>query len=231
MAIPLYLAMTAGEYQACTGVPAHMAWMACHFSSYGTGLSNCPKALPEGAMLILNDRIPILGHDHPLITSQLTELVQSLRCGCVLLDFQRCGTDETKTLVKKITEALPCPVGVSELYAKSADCPVFLPPVPPDVPIREYLRPWQGREVWIDTALDGKIITLTPDGSTCAPLPPCRPPENGHRDGLLHCHYLIDIEENARFTLFRTREDLDALLAEAEESGITRAVGLWQELG
>ena len=33
-----------------------------------------------------------------------------------------------------------------------------------------------------------------------------------------------------RFTLFRTPEDLDALLTEGEALGVTRAVGLYQEL-
>lgn len=231
MALPLYLAMTAAEMRANATLPAKMGYMACLFSPYGTGLSNCPKALPEGAMLILNDRTPICGHDPQLITNQLVELVQTFKCGCVLLDLQRGGVDETGALVKAIAESLPCPVGVSELYAEGVDCPVFLPPVPPDVPVGEYLRPWQGREVWLEAALDGAVITLTEDGSACAPLPLGRHPEGGHRDERLHCHYIINMEENARFTLFRIREDLDALLAEAEAFGTTRAVGLWQELG
>lgn len=231
MALPLYLAMTAAEMRANKAIPDNLGYMACHFSPYGTGLSNCPKALPEGAMLIVNDRTPICAHDKRLITNQLVELVQAFQCGCVLLDFQRGGVDETGALVRDIVGALPCPVGVSECYAEGVECPVFLPPVPSDVPVAEYLQPWAGREVWLEAALDGEVITLTEDGSSTAPLPPGQHPEGGHRDGKLHCHYHIHIDENAKFTLFRTQEDLEALLAEAEVLGTTRTVGLWQELG
>ena len=47
----------------------------------------------------------------------------------------------------------------------------------------------------------------------------------------LHCHYTIETNEKAaRFTLWRTKEDLEALLEEAEKSGIVGYVGLYQEL-
>lgn len=53
----------------------------------------------------------------------------------------------------------------------------------------------------------------------------------GHRDEKLHCHYQIHTDaDSARFTLFHTPEDLDALLTEGEALGVTRAVGLYQEL-
>ena len=83
MAIPLYLAMTAREFRICKTVPANMAWMACHFSPYGTGLSNLPTSLPPGSMIILNDRTPICGHDPELIAAQLKELLKS----CMLPAF------------------------------------------------------------------------------------------------------------------------------------------------
>ena len=50
MAIKGYLAMTAAEI-AAAGAPAYgLAYMACHFSPYGTGLVNLPRELPEGRL-------------------------------------------------------------------------------------------------------------------------------------------------------------------------------------
>ncbi len=230
MAFPFYLAMTAAEIQENRFLPPRLAYMACHFSPYGTGLSNRPKSLPQGSMLILNDRTPIHGHDHKLIAAQLEELAAGSHCSGILLDFQRPGCEETATLVRYLAQVLPYPVAVSHLYAEKLACPVFLPPLPPEEPITEYLRPWQGREIWLEAALEGTVITLTAEGAAFNPLS-CAPPSEGHADKSLHCHYTIDVaDEQAAFTLFRTREDLQGLLAEAESLGVTQAVGLWQEL-
>jgi len=230
MALPLYLAMTAAEMQANSALPEKLSYMACHFSPYGAGLSNCPKALPEGAMLILNDRISCCKHDHRLITDQLIDLIERFGCSCVLLDFQKPGVEEVAALAAKLSDTLPCSVGVSEHYAQKLDCPVFLPPLPLDIPIEDYLAPWQEREIWLDAAMDGVTLTLTEAGCTAVPLPyPTF--EEGFRDEKLHCHYRIETEPDiARFTLWRTWDDLQALLTGAEAHGVTRAVGLWQEL-
>lgn len=230
MALPFYLAMTAAEMGGNQVLPPAFGYMACHFSPYRTGLSNCPCELPPGAMLLLDDSTPMAGHDPILITRQLAELVRDFGCSRVLLDFQRPGIAEAAALAKQLACALPCPVGVSELYAKDLECPVFLPPVPCAVPLEQHLAPWRGREVWLEMALDGQVITLTPEGANTAPLPPWEAPADGHREEKLHCHYYITMEENtAKFTLFRTRADVEALMAEAEALGVTTAVGLWQE--
>ena len=63
MAIPQYLAMTAAEMAGTAPLPRYMAWMACHFSPYSTGLTNRPAKLRQGSLLILNDRTPIHCHD------------------------------------------------------------------------------------------------------------------------------------------------------------------------
>ena len=215
MAIRPFLAMTAAEIRGTETLPPKTAWMACHFSPYSTGLSNLPKALPPGSMVILDDITPIHGHDSETIAAQLRPRLDALKCSGVLLDFQRPGYEEAELLARRLSEALPCPVGVSALYGRGLTCPVFLPPVPPDVNLADYLAPWQGREIWLELALDGETITLTPAGATTAPLP----------------HYQIHTDaDSARFTLFRTPEDLDALLTEGEALGVTRAVGLYQEL-
>lgn len=231
MALPLYLAMTAAEMRGNDSLPPQLAYMACLFSPYGTGLSNCPKSLPEGSLLILNDRTPIHGHDHGLIAAQLEEMARRWAVSGILLDFQRPNCDESALLVKFLSEALTCPVGISEPYAGNGNTPVFLPPVPLDIPLAEYLHSWQGREIWLEAALDGAEILLTEAGAAITPLPCCAPAPPVHWDANLHCHYSIEIRSSqVRFTLCRSREDLMELLEQAEALGVTRAVGLWQEL-
>lgn len=230
MALPLYLAMTAAEFAACKEYPKNLGWMACHFSAYGAGLSNLPPKLPEGAMLILNDRTPIAGHDAALIARQFAEVLQFQEAACVLLDFQRPGSEETAAVAQAILASLPCPVAVSEPYAKDLACPVFLPPVPPDEPIDQYLAPWKGREIWLEAALDSLCISVTQSGSTTKTI--AHASDAGHPDEALCCHCRVEVHNNcARFHLQRTLEDLDKLLGKAAALGVSTAVGLYQELG
>lgn len=225
MVLPLYLALTAAEFAVCSSFPQNMAWMACHFSSYGTGLSNLPPPLPEDAMVILNDRTPIHGHDPDIILRQLTELHPN----CLLLDFQHPGVDAVTELTRILVKELPCPVGVSHFYGDGLDCPIFLPPIPPDVALGEYLAPWQGREIWLEAASEGITYTLTENGSTNAPL--LLPLRDGLPEESLHCHYKIGVNDNcAQIHLYRTENDLQNLLNDAKNHGVTKAVGLYQEL-
>jgi len=230
MALPLYLAMTAAEMQENTTLPSDFAYMACHFSPYGTGLSNLPVRLPEGSILILNDRTPICGHDPDLICEQLADIIEAWQCSSLLLDFQRPDCEETAMLAEKIIAVLSCPVGLSAVYGKDLSCPVFLPPPPLNVPLGMFLAPWQGREIWLEAALDGLQLTLTAEGCKSSPIP-CPILSDGFIDEKLHCHYQIQTGADfAEFTLRRTREDLNDLLTEAEALGVTQAIGLWQEL-
>ena len=229
MALPLYLAQTAAEM---AGNPhsGQLAWMACHFSPGGSGLSNLPPWLPEGAMLILDDSYPMDGHDPAQILEQLVELIARHSCESLLLDFQRPGLSCQQELAKRLGDLLPCPVGVSELYAHDLSCPVFLPPVPPDRPLSDYLQPWQGRKIWLEAALEGIALTLTESGCTADPFFDF--PENALTDKHLNCHYIIETgADSVIFHLWRTRADLDSLLKEAEMLGVAKAIGLWQELG
>lgn len=229
MALPLYLAQTPLEMEE-NSPPRHPAWMACHFSPGGRGLSNLPERLPAGAMLILDDSTPMDGHAPDLILEQLSQRMAILDCESLLLDFQRPGVPGQQELVKLLSCSLPCPVGVSALYGAEPACPVLLPPLPPDMPLTQYTVPWKGREIWLEAALEGVSLTLTEAGCTVAPFFGF-PPE-GTQDEKLHCRYSIEVTANsAIFRLWRTRTDLDALLGEAETLGVTRAIGLWQELG
>ncbi len=231
MAIRHYLAMTPGEIRANPHLPSQIAWMACHFSPYSLRASNLPRSLPAGAVVILDDVTPICGHDPGYISEQLSSCVRKLGCSGVLLDFQRAGYPEAAALAKALAAALPCPVGVSSLYAEGLDCPVFLPPVPHHISLGEHLRPWQGREVWLDTALDAQTICLTEAGAAFAPMGRDRCPEDGFFAEDLLCHYRAEPEqERAVFTLWRTEEDLQKLLAQAGALGVTRGFSLFQEL-
>lgn len=230
MAILPFLAMTAAEMAKVSDFPPKIAWMACHFSPYGLGLSNLPQRLPPHALLLLDDITPIREHDPQRITEQLLNCLESLNCHGVLLDFQRPDVPETAVLVNHLTQTLPCPVIVSESYASELSCPVFLPPVPPSVALEEYISPWEGRSIWMEIGLTGELLTLTEQGCEAVPLPFPNEASEGFPEKALHCHYRIETnEKSARFTLWRTEKDLAALLEEAEGLGISGAVGLYQE--
>ena len=231
MPIRPFLAMTGAEIREKAGFPPKIAWMACHFSPYCLGLSNLPRELPPGSLLIVDDITPIHGHDPEIIAAQLRERVETLGCRGVLLDFQRPDNAETAALAAALTETLPCPVAVSDLYAGNRSHPVFLSPVPPSVPLAEHLAPWEGREVWLDISPEGECITLTEDGAHIIPLPSPAPNMQGFADDTLHCHYRIDMKKNAaNFILWRIREDLEHLMMEADNLGVAKMIGLYQEM-
>jgi hypothetical protein len=232
MTFPGYLALTAAEFAGCETLPEQCAWMACHFSCYGTQLSNCPDSLPEGSMLIVNDRTPPAKHDPQRIIQQLTQLIEELKISCILMDFQRPDFPDNAQIAKALQD-LPCPVGVSALYSENLSCSVFLPPVPLNMPLEEYLKPWKDREVWLEAALDCRLYTLTEQGCRQSALADI-PKEHPHifRDEKLYYHYCMEEEaDKVHFSLWRNAEDLLALLLEAEKLGVKKAVGLYQELG
>ena len=232
MAIATFLAMTAAEMRNISAFPSKTAWMACHFSPYGLGLSNLPKDLPPGSLLMVDDITPPHGHDPGLIAWQLSVCAEELQCHGVLLDFQREDNNETQTLVKHLVQALPCPTVVSAPYAYDLDCPVFLPPVPPSVTLHEHFTPWKGHSIWLELGLEGEILTLTEQGCQVNSLPCPDLDAEGFSENQLHCHYTVGLtEKSARFTLWRTAENLEQLLREADTSGVAGAVGLYQELG
>ena len=230
MAIPFFLALTAAEFAKMSHFPTHIAWMACHFSPYGTGITNLPKTLPEGSLLILNDRTPVCGHDPELICQALWETAREYRCSGLLLDLQRQDSAETAAIIQKVL-TLPLPVAVSDLYAGMYDCPVFLSPPPLHIPLEAHTAPWQGREIWLEMTNEGSKIRVTKEGSTLTTIP-CPALESNFRDDGLLCHYSTQLTGDAvTFTLFRTQEDTQALIEKAEILGVTHAVGLYQEFG
>lgn len=231
MALPLYLAMTAAEAENCRALPEHFAWMACHFSSYGLGLSNLPQQLPQGSILILNDRTPVDQHDPQLITQQLNRLVEEMAIDGILLDFQRPGDLRTAAIAKAVTADLPCPVAVAECYARDLECPVFLEAPRAYHALQSRVSQWQGRQLWLEASFSPGTVTVTEEGSHYTPmesfpqeLPICR--EEG-----LNCSYCVENKTDmVCYHIWRTAQDLEKLLELAGELGITRAIGLYQEL-
>ncbi len=230
MPSPCYLAMTAAELDSCAEKPPYTAWMACHFSPYATGLSNLPTALPEGSMLLVNDRTPVCGHNPQRIAQQLEQVVQELHCSRIYLDFQRPNEPETAEIVRCVA-ALPCSVGVSAFYAKEAPCAVCLPPLPLTTPLQDYLAPWENREIWLELATDCQKLTLTEQGCKRENQinDACSFP---HADAALFCQYHTAVTENSIiFSLRRDVEQLKKLIEEGSKLGISCFVGLYQQLG
>ena len=227
MAIERYLAMTGAEMASAAALPKKTAWMACHFSPYSTGLCNFPAALPKESLLILNDRTPICGHDPERVCRELKETISKLNCVGLLVDFLNPPNRESLALTSYLAANLPVSLGLPPEYA-AAGCAVFVPAVPTLTPVSQYLSRWQGQEIWLELALGGQTVALKADG---AHFGENRFPRKGilHADDALHCHYVIEEQQDAFiFHTWRTTEDLDALLEDAGQ--IKLAVGLYQEL-
>lgn len=210
-------------------LPERVAYMALHFSPYATGLSNIPTDLPEGSILLLDDSMPPENHNPQAVVGQLTELAQQFSPAGVLLDFQRPVTKELKAMAACIIEALPCPVGVTESYAKDFGCPVLLPPPPVNMALEHFLKPWLKQGVYLEIAPEALEITVTEKGSARAQIPLTS--NLPLADKRLHCHYNVEVfSDRAVFTMCRYREDLSALVREAEQFGVLGCVGLYKEL-
>lgn len=230
MPIAHYLAMTAGEMTGKSVFPNPVAWMACHFSLYDRGLSNLPRWLPPGSLLILDDSTPMEDHDPQRIAAELNACMERLECAALLLDFQRPEAEQVQALAAYLCSTLPFPLVVSETYAEELECGVFVSPIPLDETMASRLTRWRGRKIWLDTSMEGLELILTEDGVKETPLSSLEYPETGLEDRKLHCHYRISLRESsAVFTLWRTEEDVCAQLKEAQMLGVTSAIGLYQE--
>ena len=229
MPLPLYLAMTAAEISKISSLPAHLAYMACHFSPYNKGLSNFPEQLPEGSMLILNDQIPVQDHDPERITVQMKDLVGKFHISSVLLDLERPGNNLTRQIARLLCESLPCRIAVTAMYADGLDCGVFLQVKPYEI-LSECCEPWKGRDIWLDGAVESLCIQVTKDGAAVAETTTQDRPLPFYHSSLC-AHYQTEVfPDQARFYIGRQKEDVSALLEQAKAYGVSRMVGLWQEL-
>ncbi len=223
----VFLAQTSREM--ANTQPKKLAYMALHFSHYSKGLSNIPSDLPKGSILLLDDSMPAENHNPEVVVNQLTEMANQFSPVAVLLDFQRPVTRDLEVMADCIVKALPCPVGITETYAKNLTCPVFLPPPPVNQALADYLRPWEKQGVYLEIAPEALEITVTEAGSTSMQVPLLKglPLE----DERLHCHYNVRVlEDKVVFTICRYKEDLSSMIQEAEHLAVLGCVGLYGEL-
>lgn len=226
-----YLAMTAAETKFCQDLPSPMAWMACHYAPYGTGLSNIPSHLPQGAMLMINDRTLPNGHDPEYILWQLRKLHEQSPIGKILLDLQHPDNPENAALAALLTEKADIPTAVTQWYASGLDCPVFLS-APLHQPLEETLAPWNGRQIWMECAVCRELIQVTTQGTTFHDLLDLEEEKTDFLAEELFCRYRIETaKDHISFHLYRSKDLIPAFLAHGEKLGVCLAVGLYQQLG
>ena len=205
------------------------AYMAVHFSMYSKGLSNIPGQLPNGSMILLDDSTAFDDHDPALVAEQLKEMAEATQAFGVLLDFQRPYTTQLRNLAKNLCAALPCSVGATEDYARALGCAVLLPPPPANKALADYIFPWKNQGVFLEIAPVGVEITVTEQGSQSKQIPLVS--DLPLKDERLHCHYDVQtFSDRAVFSIYRYKEDLAALAAEAEALGVLGCVGFYREL-
>lgn len=229
MPIVCYLAMTGAEFSVCGQFPAHIGWMACHFSPSGSGLSNIPKTLPEGSVLVIDDSFPLHNHEPDCILEQLQQAISDFKIKAVILDLQREKNSDMQALVSLLHAKLPCPVVATPAYAKER-MPVFLPPCPLHIPLEKYLTPYKGRQVWLDVTPSPMELAVTSQGTTFRSIQTVSCPAKLHWDSTLFCHYGITIEsDRILFTFLRDHNAFQKWLSFAESLGVTSMIGLYQE--
>lgn len=229
MRLSCYLALTPEELAQCSAPPRHIAWMACHFSFYGTGLTNIPQKLPPDSMLIINDRVSLQRHDPEQILQELLQAEEALRPAGLLLDLQEPPTPLSEKIASTLAEKLTCPVGVPQAYAHCSDGPVFLAAPPLDIPLQKYASGWKGRELWLEAATETARLHITEKGAgyeVCSLQD--RP---AFQDETLCCGYkLLTSDDTLTVQLYRDQKNVADLLSGAEELGFTKAIGLYQQL-
>ena len=228
MSLSRYFAMTPDELKTAGSLPGGAAYLSCRFGD--SGLTDLPEQLPEGSMLILEDsRIPDVLQNEKIL-DQLTEAAGKFRCSGVLLDFQKPFRKDLLALALLLQKGLSCPVAVPEAYEKASEGPVFLSLLPAHRCLKDWARPYEGLELWLEIGPAPESALVTESGTQFSEAP-CPLPVCPHRHDKLKCHYGLELKnQQILFTLLRTAEDLKALTAEAEGLGFTRTVGLYQEL-
>ncbi len=225
----VYLAMTQAELQSCAALPENYAWMACHFSSADSGLSNIPSQLPPHGLLCIDDSLLPSGHDRNRIAQQISKLCSRFSANGIILDFQKPFLPELYDIAQEILHTAPCPTAVTPQYIQNWDGAVFLPPVPLNQPVAEYASPWNGREIWLEISTEGLCMALTEEGCICRQGEYCLQTPV-FQDKTLHCQYSIRLaNDTAEFILHRSWQDITALLEDGKQYGITHGVGLYQE--
>ena len=227
MVLPLYLAMTDTEMQHLPTLPPRIARMGCTFDPDGPGLLDLPETIPSNGMLLVDDRHPVRNHNLALVAQALAETADRLGIDCILLDFERPPTSASLAMAACIAQTLPCPVGMPPDYGAALDSPLFLPPCPLHIPMAEYLKPWQNREIWMEARMLRQVITVTPQGTAYGTPSPADNLTGGYFDNVLRCQCITAItDDNVVFTLYDTPE---TLRKKWKHPNISRAIGLYQD--
>lgn len=229
MDLSIYPAFAGAELEAMLQYPGKTAWLGCHLSAYGSGITPLPAALKHCDMLVLTDEMPPEGHDSKAVAAELWSQANILGCERILLDFQRPPSEESLQIIQCVLEKAYVPVGVTSKYAQQLTCPVFLAPPPLWTPLEEAISPWVGREIWLEIAPESGCVTLTKEGSSYAPCG--TKPDYPFTDHGLCLSYKAEIYANkASVFLHRGISNLPHWLVQAEALGIRAAVGLYQQL-
>lgn len=229
MDLSIYPAFAGAELEAMLRYTGKTAWLGCHLSAYGNGITPLPAALKHCDLLVLTDEMPPDGHDPKEVASELWSQAKTLGCERILLDFQRPPSEESMQIIHCVLEKAFVPVGVTPKHAQQLSCPVFLPPPPLWTPLEEAISPWTGREVWLEIAPESGCVTLTKDGSSYAPSE--TKPDYPFTDHRLCLSYKTEVYANkASVFLHRGISNLPCWLKQADTLGIRAAVGLYQQL-
>ena len=231
MFLPIYLAMTSQEIAQFEDISSTLCYMSCHFSLSGTGLTNIPNRLIPHSLLCIDDSTPITSHDPKSVCEQIQDMIDNRNIDGILLDFQRDGNPFAHKIIESILEYINCPVAVSHIYAKGYSCPVFLPPLPLRIPLLDHLSPWAGRDIWLEISTVKQMATVKPDCFAVEDILNI-PMEHPHfTDTSLLCHYSTHVKpDRITFYIHRTAEDLMQLQLQAQKLGVSKFVGLWQQL-
>lgn len=228
--MPIYLAMTRQELQSLPSPPARCAWMACHFSHYGTGLVNLPDALPKGSLITVNDRTPINGHDPETVVRQLEQTLKSTGAQAIIVDFQRPVQQQALSMAQAMCR-LPCPVAVSAAYAKELSCEVLVELPAAYQPLSKVLADWQNRPIWLEVFCQQVCVSVQAQGASQCPWEDHRPNARFFDPTLLCSYHTQVLDREIRFFLSRGKEELQQIVQEADRLGIRGCLGLYQQLG
>lgn len=226
-----YHAMTAAEWLTAPKLPEMPAWMACHFSPYGTGLSNLPKMLPADALIMVSDRISPAGHDAALMVSQLADLTAAFKPAAIVLDLEAPENDFCRELARQCCKLKNVEVAVASRYAQDLPCSVFLSAAQLWTKPEDWLQPWEGRTIWAESVLQRGLVTVTDEGAAYKELPWEEPEEGLAVDEELQVAYRIrETKDAVEVMLWRGRKELDTWMQMLKGLGISRFLGLYQQL-
>lgn len=233
MSIPLFLAMTSSEFSTCTQPPHSIAWLALHFSMSGPGLSNRPRRLPPGSLLILDDRSPWADHSIEVVCKELVALLLDCQAYGLLLDFERPPTEATLLLVQALCQCcseLNVPLAAPSAYLKRCNAIHFISPIP----FQQMPDKSDSVTFWLDASPAALEVLITEGNAVSreifVPSSEVIAAEHCFYSEILRCHYFSKaVPGGICLTLFRTAKSIRQMLSCEQAAPFQLAVGLWKE--